>query len=79
MQIDDLARWRVMMANRRVAGADEDDAKTVRASVSLPENHYQELEDIAKQKRVSVSWVIRDAIQTYLADKYPLLHSSKNT
>lgn len=46
---------------------------TRRASVSLPANLYIELEQIAKQKRVSFAWVIRDAAEDYIREKYPLL------
>ncbi len=45
---------------------------TCRASISLPAELHRELEQIAKQKKVSLAWVIRDAVETYIKEKYPL-------
>ena len=39
---------------------------TVRTSVSLSEEHYGRINEIAEQNDVSVAWVIRKAIQKYL-------------
>lgn len=46
---------------------------SVRASVSFPPDLYQTLEEIAKQKKVSLAWVVRDAAEQYVAGKWPLL------
>lgn len=46
---------------------------TPRASVSFPPDLYRTLEEIAKQKKVSVAWVVRDAAERYVADQWPLL------
>jgi metal-responsive CopG/Arc/MetJ family transcriptional regulator len=46
--------------------------KTARASVSFPVELYSELERIARQKKVSVAWVVREATEKYLAEQYPL-------
>ena len=35
---------------------------TARASVSFPVELYARLEPIAKQKKVSIGWVVRDAV-----------------
>jgi metal-responsive CopG/Arc/MetJ family transcriptional regulator len=40
----------------------------VRASISFPPGVYETLEDIAKQKKVSLAWVVRDAAEKYVAD-----------
>ncbi len=49
-------------------------AKTVvRASISLPAEHHTELERIASAKKVSLAWVVRDAIEQYIAQQWPLL------
>ena len=45
---------------------------SVRANASLPPDVYQTLRDIAKQKKVSVAWVIREAAEKYIADQWPL-------
>lgn len=39
----------------------------VRASVSFPPDLYQVLEDIARHKKVSLAWVIREAAERYAA------------
>jgi predicted DNA-binding protein len=45
---------------------------TVRASVSLRRELYLTLEALAKQKKVSTAWVIREAAEKYVADQWPL-------
>jgi hypothetical protein len=44
----------------------------VRASISFPPDVYETLETIAKEKRVSLAWVVREAAQQYIGDKWPL-------
>jgi predicted DNA-binding protein len=46
--------------------------KTVRTTVSLPQEDYVELERLAKQKKVSVAWVIREAVERYLNQQPPI-------
>lgn len=46
---------------------------TVRASVTFPRELYETLEQIAHDKKVSVAWVVREAAETYVADRWPLL------
>lgn len=48
-------------------------AAAVRASISFPPDVYETLEEIAKEKKVSLAWVVRDATEKYIADKWPLL------
>lgn len=45
---------------------------TARASVTFPAGTYAELERIAEEKKVSVAWVVRDAVDKYVAEQYPL-------
>lgn len=40
--------------------------KAVRASIGFPSDLYETLEEIAKQKKVSLAWVIRDAAERYV-------------
>lgn len=47
--------------------------RSTRASVSFPPALYDELVRIAAQKKVSVAWVIRDAVERYVGERYPLL------
>lgn len=46
--------------------------RATRVSASLPPDIYKTLQDIAKQKKVSFSWVIRDAAEKYIAEQWPL-------
>jgi hypothetical protein len=57
-------------AKRYDNGAPE---RTVRTSISFPEEQYQLLERIAADHKVSLAWVVRDAIDGYLKSKWPLL------
>ncbi len=45
---------------------------THRASVSFPPGLYGTLEAIARRKKVSVAWVVRDAAEKYVEDQWPL-------
>ena len=45
----------------------------VRASISFPSDVYETIEEIAKQKKVSIAWVVRDAAEKYVADQWPLM------
>lgn len=44
----------------------------VRATISFPPDVYETLETIAKEKKVSLAWVVREAAQQYIGDKWPL-------
>jgi predicted DNA-binding protein len=44
----------------------------VRASISFPPEVYKTLEEIALQKKVSLAWVVREASEQYISDKWPL-------
>ena len=46
-------------------------AATVRATISFPPDLYETLEDLAKEKKVSLAWVVRDAAEKYVADQKP--------
>jgi predicted transcriptional regulator len=51
---------------------------TTRTSVTLSAQVHSSLEIIAKQKKVSVAWVIRDAAERYVAEQWPLFAGMKN-
>jgi len=44
----------------------------VRASISFPSDIYETLDIIAKQKKVSLAWVVREAAEKYIGEKWPL-------
>lgn len=62
-----------MTMKRRPKPELETTGGSVRASVTFPPDIYRVLEDIAKQKKVSLAWVVRDAAEKYIADLWPLL------
>jgi len=45
--------------------------RATRASASLPPELYVKLQEIAKQKIVSVASVIREAAEKYIAEQWP--------
>lgn len=47
--------------------------RSTRASASLPSDIYATLQDIARQKKVSFAWVVREAAEQYIARQWPLL------
>jgi predicted DNA-binding protein len=48
-----------------------------RASVTFPCDLYNNLEALAKRKKVSVAWIVRDAAEKYVADEWPLFAGMK--
>jgi len=55
----------------------QDDKSIHRLSVSLSAEQYNELSEIARKNRVSVAWVVREAIDRLLKENMPLLHVGK--
>lgn len=47
-------------------------AGSPRASVTFPLDLYQTLGELAKKKKVSVAWIVREATEKYVADQWPL-------
>ena len=54
-----------------------DDKSAHRLSVSLTAEQHRELNEIARKNRVSVAWVVREAIDRLLKADMPLLHGGK--
>lgn len=52
--------------------------KTVRTTVSMPLSDYEHLELIADSKKVSIAWVVREAIEQYLRSENSSTDSTKN-
>lgn len=57
------------MATKKKAAA----KATPRLSVSFPADLKRTLEQIAKEQKVSLSWIVRDAAEKYVSDRWPLL------
>lgn len=45
---------------------------STRITVTLPRNDYEHICRIADAKRVSASWVVRDAVNAYVNNDMPL-------
>ena len=54
-----------------------EDKRATRITVTLPPEDYDLLVRVAKNKKVSASWVVREAVGKYLAADVPLLASLK--
>lgn len=65
-----------MKARKRATGKGKDSVMP-RASVSFPPEIYKTLEDLASKKKVSIGWVVRDAVEKYVADQWPLFANVK--
>ncbi len=53
------------MPQRPLSNSEE----TSRISISLPDEVYNVIKQIAVDKKVSIAWVIRDALSEYLSKK----------
>lgn len=51
---------------------------TTRTSVTFPAEIYSSLEIIARQKKVSMAWVIRDAAEKYVSEHWPLFSGTRH-
>jgi hypothetical protein len=49
---------------------------SVRATISFPSELYKTLEEIAREKKVSLAWVVREASEQYVVNKWPLFGKS---
>jgi metal-responsive CopG/Arc/MetJ family transcriptional regulator len=47
--------------------------RMARMSVSFSPDLLRTLEQIADQQKVSVAWIVRDAAEKYVSDRWPLL------
>ena len=68
-----VVQGQVLMAIKRQIQAKAKNAAQPRASVTFPPELYRTLEDLAKKKKVSIAWVVREAAEKYVADQWPLL------
>ena len=50
----------------------------VRATISFPPEVYETLGKIAKKKKVSLAWVVREATEKYAADQWPLFAKTQS-
>jgi hypothetical protein len=60
------------VAMQKIKVTKEENQKSIRTTVSIPPGDYKELERIALNNKVSVAWVVREAVSYYLAEQAPL-------
>lgn len=65
------------MATKKSGSSKARDHAMPRASVSFPPEVYKTLEVLAKKKKVSIAWVVREAVEKYVADQWPLFGNLK--
>jgi len=54
-----------------------EDVASCRTTVTIPRTDHELLVNLADSKHVSVSWMIREAIRTYLDQQTPLFSGIK--
>jgi predicted transcriptional regulator len=57
----------------------EDSATSCRTTITIPRNDYDLLLSIAEGKHVSLAWMIREAIRTYLDQQTPLFRRAEES
>jgi len=65
------------MKRKQAVGAKTQSAPLVRASISFPPDLYETLEEIAKQKKVSLAWVVREASEKYITEQKPTIRKQR--
>lgn len=60
-----------MVNNAKQSAPPKVPTETLRASVSFPRDLYDIIERIAKEKKVSVAWIVRDAAEKYVSSNGP--------
>jgi hypothetical protein len=65
----------VQMAKQENPGPVHKPESSLRLSVTLSSELHSSLERIAKRKKVSLAWVVREAAEKYVADETPLFRS----
>ena len=58
-----------MKAKKAEARAVRESSSAIRASISFPSDLYETLETIARNKKVSLAWVVRDATERYVSQE----------
>lgn len=67
------------MKARKKTLTDSDVGSVTRITVSVPTPEYEHLLRVAESKRVSMSWVVRDAVEKYLSADMPLFAQAEKT
>ena len=62
-----------MMPSNSPEQPDSSESKATRITVTFDAQDYTQLQRLAETKRVSASWIVRDAVRKYLDADVPLL------
>ena len=65
------------MMKKGAAKKKDSSTAAVRSSISFPLDMYETLESIAREKKVSLAWVVREAAEQYIGQKWPLFAGRK--
>ena len=67
-----------MMKTKKARGKNvETESAVIRASISFPLDVYETLGLIAKEKKISLAWVVREAAERYITNKGSLSVKNK--
>jgi predicted transcriptional regulator len=67
------------MPKKKMGAAKAREYPMPRASVSFPPEVYKTIEDLAKRKKVSIAWIVREAVEKYVSDQWPLIANLKGS
>jgi len=67
-----VMQYDAVMQSPRTSATERPKASGTRITITLPPEHYEHVVWMAKNKRVSASWIVRDAVAKYLAEDMPL-------
>jgi len=70
--VDTNHGWHMKAKQRGSGGGETGRIAQVRVTISFPPEVHSTLEMIGRQKKVSLTWVVRDAAKQYLAERWPL-------
>ena len=68
----------MQMSDHAKSARNPDTERSPRLSVTIPSETYDSLERIARKKKVSLAWVVRDAAERYVSDELPLFRGVRN-
>jgi metal-responsive CopG/Arc/MetJ family transcriptional regulator len=57
------------MSDKRLAKEKAKTRHQPRASITFPPKLYRTLETLAKEKKVSIAWIVREAAEKYIGDE----------
>jgi hypothetical protein len=67
-----VMQYDAVMRVPSTSATDRPKASGTRITITLPPEHYEHVVWMAQKKRVSASWIVRDAVAKYLAEDMPL-------